>query len=399
MKATSQWAVCIIVLMTAATGTIASAQSDEAKMPITSMAVSGDNIFAGTRTNGVYRSTDGGKVWAPVNNGLPDKAQIMEMAATAKSVFTIVYRPERIMFVSGDNGMNWKMVSASPTNPSVTGVASFKNKVFAATPTGLYESTDDGAHWLPVKGVNEEKMTSVIASGKCVLAWYQKGRSENIFYSSTDGNEWNKLEAQSVWPDDLEVHGNNFLVTFCQDSRSIGNQPTCRAYILWLLDKKAKKWEQLDFRARYFGFDGDKIYAIKVKVSENRKKQPVYEREVTVSDDRGKSWNTVDEKTDPFITGNYGMQEKLNELDMLKDAEIGEIVQYRTMIINNQKHRDSTLAAIQKKQKEMEYKSYYSPSSNNGSKQPDYRALSQDRYNARHNTSSYIDSKGGIHIR
>ncbi len=299
--------------------------------------------------------------------------------------------------------MNWAGVNVCPGDCKVTGVSSFKNKVFATTAKGLYESTDDGTNWTLVSALPEKEMSSVVANKEYALTSSYEDAYTTKFYSSPDGKKWNEVrDGNNVRVGQLEVHGDNFVATWCQHNVNISGQSTCRAYRLWVLDKNAKKWEEIDFRARYFGFDENKIYAIKVEVFE-KKKKAVYNKEIVMSDDKGKSWNTVDENTDPFVLSDYGMQEKLIELKAWESVEIDEI----NAVIRGKKLAEENYAAAmaeaRKKLKAAEAL-YNAPASSgrpgsSTSDKPDYRALSQDRYNARHNTRSYIDSKGGIHIR
>lgn len=404
MKTALQRVIYSTVLLIAVINNSSFAQAivdDNAKLHITSMAVCGDNIFAGTRVNGVYRSVDGGQVWEPVNSGLPTKPYIIELASSEKKIFTVVFGRSPSMYVSADNGLNWSGVNVCPADCKVTGVSSFKNKVFASTANGMYESTDEGTNWKLVSALPEKEMSSVIANKEYAITWsYEVGH--NKFYSSPDGKKWNEIRESDVNVDHLEVHGNNFVARWCQHNVNISGQSTCRAYRLWVLDKNAKKWEEIDFRARYFGFDENKIYAIKVEVVE-KKKKAVYNKEIVMSDDKGKSWNTVDENTDPFVLSDYGMQEKLIELKAWESVEIDEI----NAVIRGKKLAEENYAAAmaeaRKKLKAAEAL-YNAPASSgrpgsSTSDKPDYRALSQDRYNAKHNTRSYIDSRGGIHIR
>src|SRR5262249_9447794 len=54
---------------------------------IESFAVLGTTLFAGTAGGGVYRSTDGGNNWTPVNRGLPVEAYIPALAVVGTTLF------------------------------------------------------------------------------------------------------------------------------------------------------------------------------------------------------------------------------------------------------------------------------------------------------------------------
>ena len=155
---------------------------------------------------------------------------------------------------------------------------------------------------------------------------------------------------------------------------------------------------------RYFGFDGDNIYAINVTVEE-KKKQVIYTKEIVRSDDRGKSWEKVDENTDTFVLTDQGMQEKLTELKSWEAEEIQEKISLRDATEKSKKD----LAAKQEEARKAwrkanakwngeDHPTTGTPKSTAGHA-PDYRAQANDRFKEMHNhRDSWIDSKGSAHI-
>ncbi len=311
--------------------------------------------------------------------------------------------PKKTLYASDNNGDTWAKVMTIPAEEEVFDVSVFNGRVYAATSKGLFVSADEGAHWTQEPGVKEGYVSAVVAAKTYVLVWAQTATKNNVFYSSADGVKWNTVKGEGVWPQDIDVSGDNMIGTFCQNLGGTDNGWACRGYMLWVVAKGAKKWEHVDFKARYFALDGDNIYAIKVHVTDEKKKEPEYVREVVKSDDKGRNWEIVDEKTEPFVLSDYDMQEKLRELDDWKSFEVAQVVAYRKGQKLAAEQKAKELQDEQKRRKAEAAKEYYSSGSSSNpyaaQKQPDYRAQSQDRFNARHNTRSYIDSKGGIHIR
>ncbi len=385
MIAASIKSFCIAMLLVAGINSFAVAQStitdDESRLTVESISVCGDNLFAGTR-KGVYRSTDGGKVWR-VLSGLPAPGWAFRLASIGKHIFVVGFFPEASMYTSDNNGDTWIKVMTIPADEKVFDVSVFKGRVYAATSKGLFVSADTGAHWSLDMGVSVESVSSVIGMKDYVFAWGRTKSDKNEFYSSTDGTNWVVKNSEGVFPDDIEPHGDNIVGIFCQNNYSMGSSYTCRGYMMWVIGKNAKKWTEVDFKARYFGFDGNNIYAIKVHVTDEKKKEPGYVREIVKSEDGGRSWEDVDEKTDPFVLANNDMQEKLHELDYWKSFEIEEIVAFRRGQKLAAEQRAIELQESLKKLKAAEA-SYYAPSNTQGNygktQQPDYRALSQDRY-------------------
>ncbi|MCD6013446.1 MAG: hypothetical protein K0Q79_3308 [Flavipsychrobacter sp.] len=399
----SKQLLCIAMLVVAGINNFALGQStiddDESKTVITSMAVCGDNIFAGTK-KGIYRSADSGKVWRLVN-GLPAPAWTIKLVSVGKNIFAVGFFPDLLLFISTDNGDSWKWVTVAADRERVMDVCVFKGRLFAATDKGLYVSTDEGAHWAADPGLKEKFASTAIAVKSCVLVLAKAESGQEIFYSSADGVKWDIVKSEGVRPNDVNASGDNIVATFCQYQHSMGDRSTRRGYVLWILSKNARKWEQAEFRARYFALDGDNIYAIKVQVTNEKKKDPGYVREIVKSDDKGRSWKTIDEKTDPFVTTDYGMQEMLHELDFWKSFEIEEIVAFRRgqQLAAEQREKEWQAELKRRREAPVYEDRTFRQGTHKASAQPDYRALSQDRFNAMHNTNSYIDSKGGMHIR
>ena len=74
---------------------------------VNTIAISGNNIFAGTYT-GVFLSTNSGASWMPVNNGLPANV-VFSIAVSGENVFAgTVYNG---VFLSTNNGSSWAAVN------------------------------------------------------------------------------------------------------------------------------------------------------------------------------------------------------------------------------------------------------------------------------------------------
>jgi len=108
-------------------------------------------LWAGTEDDGVFRSTDGGKSWHPLNLGLDDKT-VYAVAIDPTDSRTIylgthgggVYR-------STDNGKNWSQKKLGLTNLEVHAITILPSRpeiVFAGTLNGgLFRSTNRGESW------------------------------------------------------------------------------------------------------------------------------------------------------------------------------------------------------------------------------------------------------------
>src|SRR5882672_8243150 len=106
-------------------------------------AVIGTNLFAGTSSNSVYRSTDNGVSWTAVNSGLTD-TNITSLAVIGTNLFA---GTSRGVFRSTDNGTSWTAASTGLQDTSIYALAVIDTNLFAGNKYGVYRSTDNGASW------------------------------------------------------------------------------------------------------------------------------------------------------------------------------------------------------------------------------------------------------------
>ena len=74
---------------------------------IWALTINGENIFAGTFDDGIFLSTDNGLNWTEVNNGLDGK-EVRSFAISGNKIFA---GTRSGLFTSSDNGANWTAVN------------------------------------------------------------------------------------------------------------------------------------------------------------------------------------------------------------------------------------------------------------------------------------------------
>ncbi len=120
---------------------------------VTSLAVIGNNLFAGTG-HGVFLSTDYGTSWAKVNNGFTGNL-VNALTVKGNELFAGTFGMG--VFRSSDNGANWTHTSLIT---DVTALTVVDTNLFAGTwSSGIYRLKNWDSTWIPV-GLPNEYVTS-----------------------------------------------------------------------------------------------------------------------------------------------------------------------------------------------------------------------------------------------
>ena len=166
----------------------------------------GREIYAGTEYRGVFKSKDGGRTFAPANDGIAE-LNIRCLAAApgnAKELFAGslkdgVYRTE-------DGGAKWQKLPGFPASAAPLVLKPLAGgTVYAGTSEGIYVSKDKGASWTAQnRGLPARRVVSELAvdphSPTCLYAGLGYYSIEGLYgggvYFSRDGGaEWIPLDA------------------------------------------------------------------------------------------------------------------------------------------------------------------------------------------------------------
>jgi photosystem II stability/assembly factor-like uncharacterized protein len=90
----------------------------------------GPNLFAGTTFSGVFRSTNQGESWTPINEGLLSQS-IQSLAAVGTNIFAATVGGG--VLLSTDQGESWQAVNEGLTSLGVRALAVAGGRLFAGT--------------------------------------------------------------------------------------------------------------------------------------------------------------------------------------------------------------------------------------------------------------------------
>jgi hypothetical protein len=169
------------------------------------LAQSGTNIFAGTRTAGIFLSTNNGGSWTAVNNGITT----LRVDAIAVIGTTILAGTNEGggAFRSTNNGTSW-----TPSGLSGLGVFSFAvngSNLFAGTNTGIFLSTNNGVSWTQTSPP-PVWVRSIVISGTKIFA---AGDGGGAYLSTNNGANWTLINSglPNVQVAVLAVSGTNLF--------------------------------------------------------------------------------------------------------------------------------------------------------------------------------------------
>jgi len=147
------------------------------------LAVSGQVVFAGCY-DGVYRSSDNGQTWAKGTKGLTDTS-VWSLAISGQNV--LAGTESAGVFLSDFSGQIWKPTTLK--NARVDSMAANAASVLAGTEgDGIWLSTDGGQTWQDItKGIPDSFVLAVGFKGTTIFG---ASMEHGIYLSTTNGKAW-----------------------------------------------------------------------------------------------------------------------------------------------------------------------------------------------------------------
>jgi hypothetical protein len=132
--------------------------------------LSNNSIIAGNANRELFVSSDNGITWSPVNPGLPEGFDLRDMIEDSNH--NLYAATGTGIFKSTDNGANW--TATNYTNYAFSVCVDNQNNIYAASYQGIFKSQDQGQNWEMIS-VNFNACLSVEYSNDTIYAGTESG--------------------------------------------------------------------------------------------------------------------------------------------------------------------------------------------------------------------------------
>ncbi|HLG23129.1 MAG TPA: hypothetical protein VI382_09955 [Candidatus Manganitrophaceae bacterium] len=151
----------------------------------------GETLFVGTYGEGLFRSDDGGRRWAPANEGLRDKFIVNLAKGAEGTLFAGTIRAG--LFKSLDEGRHWTSINRGLENTDVQSMATLPGgRLYAGTGQGVFISRDEGGRWDPFnEGLENALVRSLVAAKDETL--YAATQGKGIYKRRPGAGRWTEV--------------------------------------------------------------------------------------------------------------------------------------------------------------------------------------------------------------
>jgi hypothetical protein len=155
---------------------------------VTPNGTDGSNIFTGTEGGGVFLSTNNGTYWIAVNSGLAD-TNVNALAVSGTNLFAGTHDG---VFLSTNNGTNWTAVSSGLTTTFINSIAvspdgTGDTNIFVGTwGGGVFFSTDNGSHWTDIHSASMNNWIWTVA------VYPDETGGKDLFAGTEGGGAWRR---------------------------------------------------------------------------------------------------------------------------------------------------------------------------------------------------------------
>ena len=174
-----------------------------------------NTIYAGS-SKGVYRSTDAGATWTKTSTAnLPESVPIIGLAVDPNNS-SIVYAGSVGLFKTTDGGNSWNPVNLPPPSNINLGIGvrtivfdpSTPTTIYVGATTGVFRSTDNGSTWtglnnFGIPGGGTEEINSIAIDPAAPTTIYAGSTFDGIFKTTNGGSSWTPINNGITGPPNL----------------------------------------------------------------------------------------------------------------------------------------------------------------------------------------------------
>ncbi len=164
---------------------------DESSIFISSLVMMGDTLYAASGSN-IFRLTDGSKSWQQVTHF--EEKGIKVLLAMGNTLYAGTVRSG--IFRSEDRGNSWTEVNNGlAANLFIREFAVMGKILYAGTDYGVFRSKDDGDSWTAINtGLTTLRINSLAVLGETLYM----GMVNGLFCSVDEGNSWTQIGSESL---------------------------------------------------------------------------------------------------------------------------------------------------------------------------------------------------------
>jgi ligand-binding sensor domain-containing protein len=173
-------------------------------LEISDLAIDGDNLFVGTSGMGIFRTTNNGISWSEANSGLPQNAFVNTISVSTDKIggsklYACVgiddsthFFGSTCIYLSLDNGLNWKAISTQPIT-FITSLVSVGENIFigASWGEGLIRLSQNDTSWTVDRLISNLSVNSLAVTGTNLFA----GTDIGILLSTDSGESWTSVNS------------------------------------------------------------------------------------------------------------------------------------------------------------------------------------------------------------
>lgn len=154
---------------------------------VNGFATAGGALFASAEIGYVFKSTDDGTTWTPVDSGLAVHATVQAIAAVKDSLYLATYSG---IYKSSNGGESWRQISPIASNTMIgRSMTTIGNDIFIGTEEGVFASKNEGYNWMASNfGLTATNVVTLLDAGAGQL--FCGTQANGVFRSVDGGSSW-----------------------------------------------------------------------------------------------------------------------------------------------------------------------------------------------------------------